>query len=158
MHTSLYTEKDYEAIVKQQHKRWLLLTLPCLLLLAVLLIALLSRILWLASTVTILIGVLLIAGNDLLIKPLHCYELHLDHSLHGRTSESELPFLRLSDNIDLVDGVHYRQLFCTDKDSKGRPYERLFYFDAEKVFPAIEPGAVLHITHHDLFVADLELV
>ena len=88
MHTPLYTEKDYEAIVKQQHKRWLLLTLPCLLLLAVLLIALLSRILWLASTVTILIGVLLIAGNDLLIKPLHCYGLHLDHSLHGRTSFS----------------------------------------------------------------------
>lgn len=155
MHTPIYSETDYTAIVKQQRSRWLGIALPCLLLAVLLVTGLLTRMEWLTTVSTILIGVILIAGYDLLIKPLHCYESHLDNCLHGRTRECELPFIRLSENIDLVDGVRYRQLFCADTDAKGRPYERLFYFDAEKSFPAAEEGDLLHIVHHDLSVADV---
>lgn len=155
MHTPIYTEDDYLAIVKQQHTRWLMLGLPCVLLLAVMFIALMARIEWLTTVCTIVIGVILIAGYDLAIKPLHCYELHLDNSLHGRTRECDLPFLRMSMDTDLVDGVAYHQIFCTDKDAKGRPYERMFYFDAQKDFPPTQPGDMLHIVHHGLAVADV---
>ena len=68
-----------------------------------------------------------------------------------------MPFIRLSENIDVVDGVHYRQLLCADTDTKGRPYERLFYFDAEKAFPEASEGDMLHIVHHDLTVANVYL-
>lgn len=158
MHDPIYTEADYAEIVKQQQKRWLLIALPCVLLLVVLFLALMNRVEWLTTVSTILIGVILIAGYDLAIKPLHCYEMHLNSCLHGRTRECELPFIRLSENVDLVDGVHFRQLLCKDMDAKGRPYERMFYFDMEKSFPDVQEGDMLHIVHHDLNVADVYLV
>jgi len=155
MHTPIYTEADFLAITRQQRKRWLLIAIPCLILLIPLVAGLLIRVEWMTSVSTILIGVVLIAGYDLAIKPLHCYEQHLNNSLHGRTRECELPFLRLSENIDLVDGVRYRQFLCSDTDGKGRPYERLFYFDALAEFPQVNEGDMLHIVHHDLAVADV---
>lgn len=155
MHTALYTEADHAAIVSQLRKRWLLLGIPCGLLLIVLVVSLIVRLEWLTTGVTILIGVLLIAGHDLAIKPLRCYENHLKRSLHGRTHECELPFIRISENIDLVDGLRCHQLLCSDVDAKGRPYERLFYFDVEKALPDISEGTPLHIVHYDLFVVDV---
>lgn len=157
MSNMIYSEADYAAIVKQQRKRWLILGIPCAILTAVLIVSLFIRLEWLTTTCTIVIGALLIAGYDLAIKPLHCYEVHLNHCLHGRTRECDLPFIRLSENIDVVDGVHYRQLLCADTDTKGRPYERLFYFDAEKAFPEASEGDMLHIVHHDLTVANVYL-
>lgn len=153
--STIYSETDYTAIVAQQRKRWLILSIPCVLLAAVLVVSLVVRIEWLTSLSTILIGILLIAGYDLFIKPLNCYARHLRHCLHGRTRLCELPFIRLSENIDVVDGVRCRQLLCSDLDAKGRPYERLFYFDAEKAFPEVNEGDMLHIVHHDLTVANI---
>lgn len=153
--STIYSEADYTTIVAQQRKRWLILSIPCVLLAAVLVVSLVVRIEWLTSLSTILIGILLIAGYDLFIKPLNCYARHLRHCLQGRTRECELPFIRLSENIDVVDGVRCRQLLCSDLDAKGRPYERLFYFDAEKAFPEVNEGDMLHIVHHDLTVANI---
>ena len=155
---TIYSEADYTAIVAQQRKRWLILIAPCILLAAVLVVSLIVRLEWLTALSTILIGVLLIAGYDLFIKPLNCYARHLRHCLHGRTRECELPYIRLSENIDVVEGVRCRQLLCADLDAKGRPYERLFYFDAEKAFPEVNEGDMLHIVHHDLTVANIHPV
>jgi len=157
MNTAIYTEADYAAIHQQKNKRWLILTIPCVVLLGVLVYSLIIRLEWLTSACTVLIGAILIAGYDLAIKPLHCYEKHLKNCLHGRTRECELPFIKLSETVDVVDGVHYRQLLCADVDGKGRPYERLFYFDAEKEFPSVKEGDLLHIVHHDLAVANIHL-
>lgn len=153
--STIYCEADYTAIIAQQRKRWLILCIPCVLLAAVLIVSLVVRMEWLTSVSTILIGALLIAGYDLFIKPLSCYARHLRNCLHGRTRECELPFIRLSENIDVVEGVRCRQLLCADLDAKGRPYERLFYFDAEKAFPEANEGDMLHIVHHDLTVANI---
>lgn len=158
MTNTIYTEADYTAIKQQKNKRWLLLLIPCAVLLAVLIYSLVIRLEWLTSAATILIGAILIAGYDFAIKPLHCYQKHLNNCLHGRTRECELPFIKLSENIDVVDGVRCRQMLCADEDAKGRPYERLFYFDAEKEFPAAKEGDMLHIIHHDLAVANVYLV
>ena len=152
---AIYTEADYTAISAQHKKRWLTLAIPCVLLLAVLIYSLCVRIEWLTSVSTILIGVILIAGYDFAIKPIFCYQRHLNHCLHGRTRDCELPFIRLSENIDVVDGVRFRQLLCADIDGKNRPYERLFYFDAEKEFPAVKEGDMLHIDHYELAVANV---
>ena len=155
MHTPLYNEADYSAITAQMRKRWQIVGIPCVILAAVLVVSLYVRLEWLTVACTLIIGVMLIAGYDLFIKPLRCYALHLKNCLHGRTRECELPFIRLSENIDLVDGVQYRQLLCSDTDGKGRPYERLFYFDVLARFPEINEGDMLHIVHHDLAVADV---
>ena len=158
MHTTLYTESDYAAISAQLRKRWLLLGIPCCILFVVMVVSLCVRVEWLTAVSTFLIGALLIAGYDLFLKPLHCYATHLKNCLHGRTRECELPFINLSENIDLVEGVRYRQLLVSDCDAKGRPYERLFYFDAEKTFPSVKDGDILRIVHHDLTVADVQVL
>ena len=152
---AIYSEADYTAIAQQCKKRWIILTIPCVLFFAVLVYSLCIRVEWLTTACTIIIGALLIAGYDFFIKPVQCYKNHLNHCLHGRTRECELPFIRLSDNIDLVEGVRFRQLLCSDIDGKGRPYERLFYFDAQKEFPTVAEGDMLHIVHHDLSVANV---
>ncbi len=156
MNQPLYHESDLNAINQQIRKRWMVLLIPCTLLLIVLAVSFIIRLEWLTTASTILIGILLIAGYDLAIKPLDKYQRHLNNCLHGRTRECDLPFIRLSENIDLVDGVNFRQLLCADTDGKGRPYERLFYFDAQKDFPAAQEGDMLHIVHHDLNVADVQ--
>ncbi len=156
MHTPIYSEADYTAIQAQSRKRWLIVSIPCAVIAAVLAASLCIRLEWLTVACTILIGVLLIAGYDLFIKPLRCYAAHLKNCLHGRTRECELPFIRLSENIDLVDGVRFHQMLAADSDAKGRPYERLFYFDAEKTFPDVKEGELIRIVHHDLAVADVQ--
>lgn len=155
MTQTIYTQSDYTAITAQKKKRWVILLIPCAVLLAVLIASFILRIEWLTSAATILIGALLIAGYDFAIKPLRCYQKHLNNCLNGRTRECDLPFVSLSENIDVVEGVRCRQLLCADVDAKGRPYERLFYFDAEKAFPAVPAGTMMHIVHHDLFVANI---
>lgn len=153
--TTIYTEADLTAIQQQKKKRWILLLLPCAVLLGVLVYSLVIRLEILTIAATILSGTMLIAGYDFAIKPLSCYQRHLQNCLHGRTRECDLPFVSLSENVDVVDGVRYRQLLCADEDAKGRPYDRLFYFDAEKEFPAAKPGDMMHIIHHDLSVANI---
>lgn len=158
MHTPLYLEADYTAIKAQMRKRWLILGIPCAVLAAVLVASFCVRLEWLTVACTLLIGTMLIAGYDLFIKPIRCYAMHLHNCLHGRTRECELPFLRLSENVDLVDGVRFHQMLAADTDAKGRPYERLFYFDAEKTFPDVQAGDIIRIVHHDLAIADIQLL
>ena len=155
MNSTIYTEADYLTIKKQLRQRWMLLGIPCALLTVAVVISLIIRLQWLTCAATILIGALLIAGYDLTIKPLRSYEQHLHHCLYGRNRECELPFIALSENVDLVEGVRCRQLLCEDEDGKGRPYERLFYFDAEKPFPTVAKGTILHIVHHELTIANV---
>lgn len=155
---TLYTEAEYTAIRRQKNQRWLILLIPVVLLLALLAYSLVIRLQVLTSLCTILVGAILVAGYDLAIKPLRCYQNFLHNALHGRSRTCELPFLSLSEDVNLVEGVNCRSLFCEDIDGKGRPYERLFYFDALKTLPDIKPGQVLRIVHHDLFVSDVSLV
>lgn len=152
---TIYTEKDLAAIRKQKQRILLSMGIPCALLLAVMVYAVCIRLEWLTTAATILMGVIMIAGYDLVLKPVLCYERHLNNCLHGRTRSCELPFVSLSEHVDLVEGLQCRQLLCADVDGKGRPYERLFYFDAHKEFPDAKPGDPLHIDHHDLYVANV---
>lgn len=155
--SSLYSQQDYDAILKQIRRRKHLIALPCYLLLIVLFFSLAVRMQWITIACTILMGVIFIAGSDLLIRPLNSYRDMLHNALYGRVHEVKLPFAALSAKVNLVDGVPCRALTCTDVDAKGRPYERLFYLDAQKAMPDVEEGDMLHIVHHGLNVADITL-
>ena len=157
MSNTISSPSELTAIRAQKNKRWLALGIPCALLAAALVYSLVIRLEWLTSAATIVIGAILIGGYDFFVKPLVCYEKHLKNCLQGRTRACDLPFISLSENVDVVDGGRGRQLLCEDFDAKGRPYERLFYFDAEKQLPDIQPGQTVRIVHHDLMVADISL-
>lgn len=154
---TIYSSADIDAINAQIRKRWLLVATPCAVLLVVLVVSLIIRVEAVTTVCTILIGATLIFSWDLLIKPLNCYRKYLMNVLHGMTHEAVLPFVALSEDINMVDGVACYALTCRDTDAKGRPYDRLFYFDAHKTFPTFQEGDMLRIIHHDLVVADVTL-
>lgn len=151
----MYDEKDLQTVLRQRGKRWMILAVPLALLAAVVVFSLVRRIEWLTTGATIAAGAVLIAGHDLFIKPLSCYATHVDNMLHGRTREVELPFAGISADISLVDGVRYYALSCADTDAKGKPCDRLFYFDAEKPFPGFTEGEMLHIVYHGKEIASV---
>lgn len=153
--STIYSQEDLDAINRQIRQRWLAVAAPCAALLAGVVVSLIFRVEAVTTICTILIGVLLIFCYDLLIKPLCCYRKLLKNVLFGRVHEAKLPFVALSEDVNMVDGVACHQLICEDFDAKGRPYERLFYFDAEKTCPEFQAGDRLHIVHHDLLVADV---
>ncbi len=152
---AIYTEQDHAAVTRQMKTRWLLLCIPLAVLLALVVYSFIIRVEVVTTACTILIGAVLIAGYDFLIKPLRCYQKHVHNALHGRRRECELPFIALSEDVNVVEGVACRALTCSDIDGKNRPYERLFYFDAQKTFPDVQPGTLLHIVNHDLQVVDV---
>ncbi len=152
----MYEEKDLQEIQAQRKRRWILLLIPVGILAVLAVIAFIRRVEWLAMAATLAGGALLIAGYDLAIKPLSAYAVHVNNMLHGRRREIELPFANFSEDLSLVDGVRYHALTCTDYDEKGKPYERLFYYDAEKPAPDFRPGEVLHIVFHDKEISVIE--
>ena len=52
MSNTIYTETDYTAIVKQQRKRWLILGIPCVMLLVALIVSLFIRLEWLTCLIS----------------------------------------------------------------------------------------------------------
>ena len=151
----MYTENDLQSVLAQRKRRWTILLIPVAILAAVLVGSLILRVEWMTTAATIVGGVLLIAGHDLFIKPLTDYATHVDNMLHGRRREIDLPFAGISEDISLVDGVRYYAMTASDYDEKGKPYERLFYFDAEKPFPGFSKGDMLHIVFHDKEIASV---
>ena len=153
--TSIYSIEDLDSIRSQIKSRWLAVALPCVLLLAGIVVSLVFRQEIITTACTILLGAILIFCWDLLIKPLNCYRKHLENVLFGRVHAATLPFVFLSEEINVVDGVACRMLTCQDTDAKGRLYDRLFYLDAEKSCPEFKEGEMVLVLHHDLIVADV---
>ena len=145
----MYTEQDLQTILAQRKRRWIALLIPLAVLAAALVASLILRVQGMTVGVTIAAGVLLIAGHDLLIKPLSAYATHVDNMLHGRRREVELPFASFSGDISLVDGVRFYALTVSDHDEKGKPCDRLFYYDAEKPLPDFRDGDMLRVVYHD---------
>lgn len=153
--TTLYSTADLSAIKAQLRSRALAVAVPCVLLLAGLIVSFIFRVEVITTLCTIGIGAILIFCWDLLLKPLNCYRKYLENALYGRRHETTLPFTSLSEDVNMVDGVPCHALTCEDTDAKGRPYDRLFYIDAQKTCPAFEPGDMLRIIHHDLMIVDV---
>ncbi len=150
----MYTEAEMEAVRGQQKRRWLVIGIPCAVFFALIVWGAVQRSYPMAAGATIALGLVLIAGWDLFIKPLHCYEKMLNQVLHGITHEAACTFTSLSEELSTVDGVVYRTMHvvCTDED-KGRPYDRMFYADAEKSWPEWAEGTPLCITFHGKTIA-----
>ena len=111
------------------------------------------------DVLSILFAVILIGGWGLLLKPLHCYEKFLDGLLHGITHVIEDGhFAHLDQEVSQIDGVDCYSLTVTRLDEKQKPYEQLFYFDAQKPLPQLTEGQQLRITYHDRAVGQLEVI
>ena len=154
----MYTEQDLINITNQIKKRWLLLAIPCTVLLAGVVVSLVVRLEWLTSLLTILIGAALIFVYDLAIKPLRRYQQFLRNALHGRTRETDCYYQSITLDAEPVDGVLCRMITVTDHTDEGKPYERIFYWDVEREFPQLEVDQKLHVVFHDRSVVSLTVI
>lgn len=154
----MYTQQDLNHIAQQQKKRWIIIGVIAVLLLAGIIYSFIIRLEPLTVGLTLALGAMLIFFYDLTIKPLHCYEVFLRNALHGRTRELDCTYMSTDADISLVDGVKYYALSLEQLDDKGDPFERMLYWDALKPQPALNPGDKLHIIYHDRMVVELTRV
>ena len=84
----MYTQLDLDQINAQEQKRWRLLVIPEVLLLAALVYSLVIRVEWLTTALTCVMAFLFIFCYGIAIKPLRCYAKHLQnartHPRNGR--------------------------------------------------------------------------
>ena len=160
--TSLYTEKDLQAIRGQLKRRlYGMLAVSVVFLCAIIFTLTLddhkeNRPEALTTAITLVWGFVLIAGWDLLCRPLRCYVKHLNSALHGRTHEVAVEFSRASEEKSVVDGVTYRDLvFLGDADKHG-DRERMFYWDAELDDPPFREGEQVTLQYYDKFITGYE--
>ena len=149
----MYREEELAALRQQIRKRLWLILIPAALLAAGAGVAASQRNEGLTELLTILTGALLIFAWDLLMKPLRCYEKHVNQMLHGRLHEVEGIWTRVEEDVSLVDGVRYYAVTLTCEDDPGKPYERLLYYDAEKERPAVFRGQRVRVTYSDRQIA-----
>ncbi len=154
----MYTQQDLDQVIAQEKKRWLLLAVPEVLLLAGLVVSLVVRIEWLTTLLSCVIGFSFIFCYGMAIKPLRCYEKHLKNVLHGRTRVMEGTFKRMESDVSLVDGVNYRSMIVSAGNPADEEDDRLYYYDLEKPLPTFPEGTKLRVTYHDREVAALEVL
>ena len=154
----MYTEKDLDVLNQQLKRRKTILLAVLVVLLAGIVYSLVIRLEWLTTVLTIAAGIIAIATYDLALQPIRCYRTHVENVLHGRTRQMDGTFRGLSEEISMVDGVLYRAMTLEVPDEKGKPSDRLFYFDTQKAFPDFADGDMIHVVYHDREIAALSRV
>ncbi len=163
----MYTQQELDQVKAQIRRRWLLLAAPLALCLAVIVWGFVRRaalfeVSYDADTarvervITVALaafGLIFIAGWDLLIKPLRSYARHMDDMLNGITHQVECDFRSFEPDTSTVEGVVFRTMNVVCTDDAGKPYDRIFYYDAEKPLPGWQEGQHLRVTFHDRQVA-----
>ena len=150
----MYTEQELNDLNRQIKRRWLMMLLPLLLMLALIVTALIIRSELMADLATLLLGGLMILSYETAIKPLLCYRRLLNGLLHGRNHELDCEYSRIDDEISLVEGVNYWAVTVICDDEKT-PYERLFYLDAQKPRLQLAAGTPVHLVYHDRMLREI---
>ena len=154
----MYSEEELTGLRRKiAGRRWMILV-PAALLAAGAVTAAVLRQELLTEILTILTGVLLIFAWDLFLRPLRCYERHMNQMLHGRLHEVEGDWAGMEDEISLVEGVPFHPVTLACTDEAGKPYERLLYYDAEKERPAILRGQRVRVTYSDRQIAQIHIL
>lgn len=154
----LYTETYLQSIRTQLKNRWMAAGIPALVCFIGMFVCFFLRIEWATSALTVVGFVFLIGGWDLFIRPVKCYERHVSTALHGRRAEITLAFSSMDHTESVVDGVRYYSFMMTDYDKKGKPFECLFYYDAELPRPDYKEGEMLKLTYYDKMLSGIEKV
>ncbi len=154
----MYQEAELTALRREIRRRWLLVLLPVAILAAGLVAAVIRRNEVAADVLTILAGAGLIFCWGFFLSPLRSYEKHLNQMLHGRLHQAEGDWTGMEEDVSMVGGVAFHAVTLTCLDEKGKPYDRLFYYDAEKERPGILRGQRVRITYSDRQIAAVEVL
>lgn len=145
----MYTEQDYADIRAQIKRRFLVLGIPAVLLLAGVVVSFVFRIRWLTMTLSVLLGAWCIFGYSMLLYPVIAYGRHLDEVLHGRVRSATGAFKEMEPQAVMRDGVQYYPMMISVGDMENPEDDRLFYYDANLPRPDWKQGDMITVTAHD---------
>ena len=155
----MYREEDLTQVNTQIKRRWLLVAIVSVLLLAAIIASFIIRIEPLTVALSIVLGSFILFMYDMMIKPLKCYATHLRNALHGRKREMTGAFISRDEDISLVEGVKYRAIHVSEKVEDDDVLQvRLFYFDILMPFPEVKEGDPVHVVFHDREVVALDVL
>lgn len=152
----MYTKQDFDDLTAQLKKRRLILSLPCILLLGLIVYSLIIRLMWLTIALSILLGILLIFGITMFISPVSVYRRHVDHALYGRVRKTEGCLKEMEETPVWRDGLMLLPLIININDMKNEEDDRLFYYDGRRPLPGWDVGQRLLLTSYDKLITDWE--
>ena len=159
----MYQAEEYESNRAQLKRRTVAVGIPGALLLGGIIYTLCVSIgsktvhlEWLTTTLTIVLGAMLLFVDAMAIAPVRAYGRHLNNVLHGRTRVMEGLFKSFDQETCLREGVTYHAVIISQGDLDDGEDDRLFYYDALKPDPPFEAGDRVRVTFHDRDVADIE--
>lgn len=151
----MYHQEDLKRINDQIKKRFIVLAVVSVLLLCGLVASLVVRWEWLTVLVTIALGSALLIGIDLFLRPLLKYRAHLRVAAGDSTRIMEGTFISHSPEESMIDGVRCTSFLVEEQEAEGEPCQRLFYYDAELVFPSLQAGDRVRVRYYDRTVVDM---
>ncbi len=152
----MYTKQDFDDLTAQLKKRRLILSLPCILLLGLIVYSLIIRLMWLTIALSILLGILLIFGITMFISPVSVYRRHVDHALYGRVRKTEGCLKEMEETPVWRDGLMLLPLIININDMKNEEDDRLFYYDGRRPLPGWDVGQRLLLTSYDKLITNWE--
>lgn len=152
----MYTKQDFDDLTAQLKKRRLILSLPCILLLGLIVYSLIIRLMWLTIALSILLGIVLIFGITMFISPVSVYRHHVDHALYGRVRKTEGCLKEMEETPVWRDGLMLLPLIININDMKNEEDDRLFYYDGRRPLPGWDVGQRLLLTSYDKLITDWE--
>ena len=152
----MYTKQDFDDLTAQLKKRRLILSLPCILLLGLIVYSLIIRLMWLTIALSILLGIILIFGITMFISPVSVYRRHVDHALYGRVRKTEGCLKEMEETPVWRDGLMLLPLIININDMKNEEDDRLFYYDGRRPLPGWDVGQRLLLTSYDKLITDWE--
>lgn len=161
----MYQPEEYLSNRVQLKKRALLLAIPGTILLGGIIYTLCVSIgsktvhlEWITTLLTIVLGTLIFFMDAMTLAPIRAYGRHLNSVLNGRVREMEGYFKSIDLETCLREGVTYHGMIISQENMDDEEDDRLFYFDALKTFPSIQPGDRVRVTFHDKAIGKLEKI
>ena len=136
----LYTDKDLNGITSQLKKRYWLLGAAAAVLIAVFVWSMVTRTEWLSMVSLFLLCAVCIFVIDIFCLPLHRYGRLVRAALTGRKHNGTYEFVRMEDEISVIDGVRCRGLIFLGEPDKHGTREQRFYWDCELPLPSFSAG------------------
>lgn len=161
----LYSQNDREIVAAELGHRRRLVILPAL---ALLLLAIASYVwfrlhrdeggwIW-TALLTVAAGAYFLFFYEVYLRPVQLYARHVGYMLDGRKRETVGRVKEIRREIMDREGLDC-QSFTVNIGEKDDPEDdRLFYVDALKGMPDIQPGARVRVFSNDRAVAGLEIL
>ena len=143
----LYSDEQLSAINGKLRKRWLLLAIIAVPMIALFVWSLTARTQWLTSLSAVLLGFFAIFWIDIFCLPQIRHSRLVSNALTGRSHTETKEFARLEPDSVLADGVPCRALIFLGEPDKHGSREQLFYIDQSLPLPSLTPGQTYTIKY-----------